>query len=140
MSRVSMSQSSAKPFASVRSSFYRRLTILWTNVLLALKVALLFFAQRQDQWGCGRNQPLDTVGIEGAVAHARTPARMAPDERAQGLFHCRPIAHLIRGELEPLSDADELTVTEHGGTISLDSQMGFGTTATVRLPLGGATP
>jgi len=31
-------------------------------------------------------------------------------------------------------------VAEHGGTISLDSQVGIGTTATVRLPLRGATP
>jgi two-component system OmpR family sensor kinase len=27
-------------------------------------------------------------------------------------------------------------VAEHGGTISLDSQLGIGTTVTVRLPLG----
>ena len=31
-------------------------------------------------------------------------------------------------------------VAEYGGSISLDSQMGIGTTATVRLPLGGTTP
>ena len=31
-------------------------------------------------------------------------------------------------------------VAEYGGSISLDSQMGIGTTASVRLPLGGTTP
>jgi signal transduction histidine kinase len=31
-------------------------------------------------------------------------------------------------------------VAEHGGTISVDSRMGIGTTVTVRLPIGGATP
>jgi two-component system sensor histidine kinase BaeS len=31
-------------------------------------------------------------------------------------------------------------VVAHGGTLALDSQLGSGTTVTVRLPLGGPTP
>jgi signal transduction histidine kinase len=67
------------------------------------------------------------------IPAAELPRVFEPGYRASN------VARQLSGSGLGLAGARQI-VAEHGGTISLDSQMGFGTTATVRLPLGGATP